>query len=83
MVGETIRADAAGPVYRENHGKLLQAHVMLYLVYRTLKERGVYGDDGLHSRLAQLAKQRYHKGTDCVLFVVPKEEYDAETDQIV
>lgn len=53
--------------------------VALY-VARDRYERGY--EDGLHSRLAQLAKQRYHRGTDCVLFVVPKDEYDKEVDDI-
>ena len=39
-------------------------------------------DDGLHSQLGKLAKQRYNREVDCVLFVVPKDEYEKELDQI-
>ena len=46
---------------------------------RDAYERGF--DDGLHSRLASLAKQRHHRDVDVCLFIVPQEEYDRETAQ--
>lgn len=39
-------------------------------------------DYGLHCQLGKRAKQRYHRDVDCVFFVVPKDEYDREIDEI-
>lgn len=37
---------------------------------------------GFHSQLGKRAKQRYHRAVDCVFFIVSKDEYDREIDDL-
>ena len=37
---------------------------------------------GFYSQLSKRAKQRYNKECDCVFFIVSKDDYDKEIDDI-
>ena len=56
--------------------------VVVVMEFRT-RDRFEEGfEAGFHSQLGKRAKQRYHRAVDCVFFVVSKDEYDREIDDL-
>lgn len=59
---------------------LLSVVVVLEFRARDRFEEGF--EAGFHSQLGKRAKQRYHRAVDCVFFIVSKDEYDREIDDL-
>ena len=58
MMRLTVRADEPRAVDAEEHGQVLQAHVVQHLVERALEEGGVQADDGAHAALRHARSHR-------------------------